>query len=572
MSYLSDYFPLTSELTPSQLKAGRDKAVSFIRQHLPEVSLEPGSPSGDALITPGGLLFAGLEEAHRRHMSDLDLGNVAAGVIYSCDFVRAYLGNFGVYDTGGASGYGLIRLTFSTNEARDIPVHMLFRFGTDDFRPRAASEASVITLTAAGNAATAIDSYELAQTSATTWAVDIPVIGASSAVVLRGASCLMSVVISNLIGAVAAVDFASGTPAPGLSDLAAMARKTAWACNSGSRGGVMAMIYRNWPEACMVSPVVTGDMEMVRVSGVGPTIIQPPLMDVYFRSQYDLQVERQTVRLAYEACDENSVTAYRFRGRVSFLARPSKIISTEWAGTTSESQVVTSLWCSDGIDVGTTREQFFVSVTPAIDGVTGLPTFPLVQDVDGLYAMFTITYLTDPALASVTEVLEHPENASIGIDTRVVAGPLVDISAMTVEFARQPGVKVLTDAAASEISSEISSAGYPEAFRPSVILDAMAAAGAGRVKGITCAATIRHTPATRLFVSLDDPGDTNLWDDWVLGSVLTNVITVTTLEGLSPSIVIQDDHGLTGLEHWAATDRTIRHYLPKSAITFLETL
>lgn len=570
MSYLSDYLPTLSELTDAQLRAGRDKALAFLRQGLPDITLEPGSPAGDSLVTPMGLLFAGCDESNRRRNSDMDLSNVSAGTIYSCDFVRAFLGNYGVYDVDRAAGYGVVRLTFSSNVSRSVPVHTLFRFGSSDYRPLASSTASVVVINACGDAPDGADHYELAQTSASTWAVDIPLTGGDAATVQAGDGCVLSLAVDGLIGAVAVVDFANGTPSAGLSDLANMARKTSWAVNSPTRGGMSSSVWRNWPEARMVSPVLTGDQEMVRVVSNGPTIIQAPAVDLYFRSQYDMQVASQMVKLYYAECDEDEVSRGRFRGPVTFLGRPSKIVSTEWSGTSVESFVESAVWVSEPDEVGTVGERFHVSVTPVIDGITSLPEIPLLEDDGGLYAMFTITFLYDPALAFVSSTMTNGDNAPVGVSVSVVPGPLVEIAAFTVEFARQPGVKTLTQPAAAALSSAVSASGYPAVYRQSVVHDVMKQAGAGRVKSVLCSATASVTPSARVFASVEDPGGAGMWDDWILGSAEVTTLELSENDLLGP-VVTHDDHSGLWLEHWVLSERTARLYLPEAAITFVET-
>lgn len=573
MKYSDDYLPHTEELTPTQLQEGRARAVEFLRQALPDVSLDPGTPAGDSLVTPLGLVFAGNDEAHRRLLSDLNLANVAAGTIYSCDLVRAILGNYGVYDNDHTSGYGVVRLVFSTNTAVDIPVHTLFRFGTSDFRPRGAG--SVVPIVQAGSGGSD-DSYELSQTSISTWAVDIPLVGQTESGIRAGATCELSPLPAGLIGATAVVDFADGVPAAGLSDLARFARKTAWAYNAGSRGGTATAIWRNWPESRMVSPVITGDTEMTRAPADGPLIIQPPAVDIYFRSQYDMRPETQVIRLSYCECAENGVAVKRFRGRVGLLGRPSKIVSLEWAGTGVTSRLsgytlFTLLPGNSTDDVGTAAEEFYVSAIPVMDGTSGLPLIPILQDDDGQYAMFRVTYLYDPALGMVTRALTSDEHRPVGLSVKVKAGPLVDITALGVTFARAPGVKVLTSAAAAAISSDASASGYPDVFRQTAIYERTKQAGAGSVRSISCHAVVRASPASRAFTyAMDDPGDSDALGDWWAGSVALNFLVVNDIADLVLDTVVQDAHSGGFMEHWAATERTVRMYLPVSAITFTE--
>jgi len=452
---------------------------------------------------------------------------------------------------------------------------IVFLFNTSDFRPRVNETA--LTILAAGDTTTGPDVYELSQTSASTWAVDIPVTGPAQSGVLRGSNGLTSITIPNLISATAVADFASGVPAATLVELAQTARKVAWAYNAATRGGMTSMIYRNWPDSKMVSVAVTGDAELVRIPSTGPTITQAPALDVYYRSPHDMQTERQTIRLEYLACTDNTVSTTRFRGSAPFLGRPAKLVSVEWAGTTAESLITSSTlysWVPGQLvsdDIGTTAEEFFLNVVPVMNNITGLPEIPLLQDNVGQYAFFTVTYLYDPGFAAVSQQLTHPDNAPVGISLKVKAGPLVDVTALQVEFSRSPGIKVLTDSAASAISSD-SLSGYPEAFRPTQVYDRMKQAGAGRVRGTTCAAVVSVSPASRMLVSpIWEPAGPDRTEDWYAWSVPLFTYSISgSIDNLNPEFTRQDTHSGTFLEHWRASDKTVRHYIPKSVVTFLE--
>ena len=92
--FVSTYFPKPGELSAADLQSMRDRLNTFGRIAFPDIDMRPDSVFGAYALTPLACFLAGLEEAMRRFRSDLQLGNVADGIIYDCDFVTAFLQNW----------------------------------------------------------------------------------------------------------------------------------------------------------------------------------------------------------------------------------------------------------------------------------------------------------------------------------------------------------------------------------------------------------------------------------------------------------------------------------------------
>ena len=592
MNFTQEYFPDLDDLTPAQLTAARAFVVSRMQVLFGDVDLSPGTPTGDGVISPLAAFVAASEVANGRLMSDLDLNNIANNIIYSCAFVEKYLGNFAVYDVSNLRAAGLVRLTFNTDKAYTLNRVMLFNFGgSDTYRLKVNDlDTESISIKAAGTPYDGSDdAYVLAQTSATTWSVDVPLEGTLTEAVTRGTTGYSTYIPTELVGIAAAIDFLPGVPSASIADLARMARNISHSMTAGSRAGIRAMIYRNWPESAMVSPVITGDTEMLRTVPGSAMILQQPAVDVYYRSARDLQIETQTVKLVYNAtAPYGGVSGKRFRGAVSFLHCPSKILSVTWAGTSAVATVVpngwkvfsrpTSLDFHGGGHFGTRYEEFYLDVEPTLNN----DQTTVIQKTDGdngeQYAYFTVTYVTDPLMVTVGAALESTDNAPPGVSVLVKSGPLVDLTSMTVTYYRKPGTRMVLTTAAAKIASYIASAGYPDVFRQTAVHDIMRVAGAERVVSIAVDGSILPSAASRMFMLENEPANF-LAADWQRWSVAITQPDVHTVDAIVPtaSIILNPDltYGPTGSEFltygaWAASGRTVRCRIEPSNIIFVE--
>jgi hypothetical protein len=582
LSFTSEYYPDLAELTDEQLTTARAQVVAALQPEMPDIDLSPGTPTGDFVVTPLAAYRAVAEEANSRLMSDLDLSNVANGLIYSCAFVQAYLGNFAVYDVENLKAFGLVRLSYSSPDARTIPRTARFRFGTtDDWSIRVVDPTvTEITVLAPGSSHTGdSDTYILAQTSANTWAVDIPLQGVLSAPVVAGSVGTSTEVPAALVGVAAAIDFMSGLPSASLPELARMARKIAFSLTAGSRSSTRSLVYRHWPESNMVSPVIPGDQEMQRIPAGSAIALQAPAVDVYFRSSRDMQRETQQVRLNYVF--PTGSTAGVFRGALPLLHRASRILGLEWSGTTTESYVASKTVYSQStradlygsLHCGTRYEALYTEVIPVLDE-TGSPRIPLLDDADGQYAIFTVTYDADPLLETVSAMLESPDYRPAGVDVLAKSGPLLLFDSITVQYTKKTGVKTVLGAAKEKIVEYLRTTGFPDKFRLIAIHDIARYAGADLVISVTVEGVISVSAATRLFRdTLNDPGNADILANWVGESDLLATIPVSTVNAAANPFFIVDGEITLGSnvpDAWAATVRTIRYAVDAENIYFIE--
>lgn len=581
LRFTNEYYPTVDELSADQIAAAREQVVSALRPAMPDVDLTPGTPTGDFVVTPLAVYRAAAEEANSRLMSDLDLANVASGLIYSCDFVKAYLGNFAVYDVENLRATGLVRLTFTSPLQRDIPRTIRFRFNTDDewvLKVTSPSATYIRVLTAGSSHTGQPDTYILAQTGVNTWAVDLPIEGTLSAPITAGTSGTATEVSNDTVGIVAAVNFMSGLPSASLSDLAKLARKAAYSLTAGSRSATKALVYRNWPESAMVSPIVPGDVEMQRTAAGAALVLQAPSVDVYFRSARDMQRIAQNIRLDYVPAT-NEATPRVFRGVLPLLHRASRIVSIEWSGTTTETVAdsMTVFSRSNRADLygslhcGTRYESLFAQVVPLLDDFE-TPLIPRSDDgLGNQYAVFTVTYDCDPLLETVSSLLESPDYKPPGTDVLVKSGPLVIFDDLVITYSKKQGVKTTLNVAREKIVSYLRSAGHPDDFRVTELHDIVRNAGADKIVNIGVNGRIVVSGANRLFrSSVDDPLSLA---DWRSNSDSLQIIPFATMEEvIAPAYIIDGPISMGGPEDaWAATNRTVRYAADTSNIRFVET-
>jgi hypothetical protein len=582
LSFTNEYYPDLSELSADKLALARAQVVAALQPEMPDVDLSPGTPTGDFVVTALAGYRAAAEEANSRFMSDLDLDNVANGLIYSCAFVQAYLGNFAVYDVDNLKAFGLVRLSYTSAAARTIPRTIRLRFGTGDDWSIAVADptASEITVLPAGSAHTgAPDTYILSQTSATTWAVDVPAQGVLSAPIAAGAAGTSTEVSADLVGVAAAIDFLSGLPSASLPSLAKMARKIAHSLTAGSRSSTQSLVYRHWPESNMVSPIVPGDEEMQRVTPGAALALQAPSMDVYFRSSRDMQRETQQIRLDYVVPTGSSVGV--FRGALALLHRPSRILGIEWSGTTTESYVASKTVYSQTtrpdlygcLHCGTRYEALYAEVVPIMDELDN-PRIPRLTDGEGgQYAIFTVTYDADPLLETVSSLLESPDYRPAGVDVLVKSGPLLLFDSIVVRYTKQHGVRTTLGVARDKIVDYLRTSGFPDPFRVLAIHDIVRNAGASRVISVTVGGAITPSAAARLLRdTVADPGGVDLTADWEAESdaVIPQPVTTPTVAS-NPYFIVDGEISLGGPpDAWAATARTVRYAADPESIQFVE--
>ena len=292
---LTEYLPDPADLDADAVVETRKRLQAYLQQFWPELDTRPNSVFGDVYLTPMATLMTAAEVAVQRFKSDLDLANVAAGVVYDPDFVTAFLKNFGISTETAINASGTVRLVFNVDQEYVIESSTTFTFGSSVFfiNPEEGNPI-YIKPTTEPNAKrvltkTGVDQYE----------VYLPVTGTPGAQVNDGDSCTISVPIDTLvsINAVGKVD--PGKPDETIITLAAKAQRQFAAASLSSRSGIVSFCSARWPGLLAMSASVTGDSEMLR-SGQNPLGIFEGAVDVFVKSSDTFTDGEAIVPLTYD--------------------------------------------------------------------------------------------------------------------------------------------------------------------------------------------------------------------------------------------------------------------------------
>jgi hypothetical protein len=284
---ITDYLPDVNDLDPVALKRARDTIVGYLRGHpsFQDVDLGPSSVAGDLLVNPYAHLMVALDVGINRIFSDIDLANVSSGIIYNCDFVTEYLKNFGQGNTYEYPSTGVVRVTWASGTPKVLNPNTRFLFpgGADEYVFQA-DEITTLRTVRQHYGVAPTDDLPLVRDGYGHYSVLLAVKGKPGVVVAAGTAAKTNLAHTDLISVQAVGDFDKGTLPENLSVRANKVRKTYYASSLNSRNSAKSFLMQAFPEVRAVSPVVTGDQEMLRGSSniLG---IKEGTMDLYFKSR-----------------------------------------------------------------------------------------------------------------------------------------------------------------------------------------------------------------------------------------------------------------------------------------------
>ncbi len=292
----TDYLPNPADLNPDDVITARQRLQTFINQFWPELDTRPNSVFGDIHLTPLATLVAAIELAKNKLFSDLDLSNVARGIIYNPDFVAAYLKGLGVASINAVAATGVIKLTFSEDIDYSFDLDAPFTFGNQVFKIDPLEGNPVVVSGTNSQSGRRV----LIQVAADQYVVFLPVKGPPGSVVNDGDSATFNLTISQLTGVSAAGDFDSGLMPDSLAQLAIKAQRNFASANLTSRSGVISFIHLRFPNSLGVSATLTGDAEMIR-PGKTPLGLTEGAIDVFVKSKADFISSQSLVTLVYDS-------------------------------------------------------------------------------------------------------------------------------------------------------------------------------------------------------------------------------------------------------------------------------
>lgn len=586
-NFISTYFPELSDISADTLRDTRDRVTTYMQSNYPDLIMTPNSVFGDLVITPFAHLLAAHEEAMGRFMSDLDLENVANGVIFNCEFVRKYLGNFAVVDRTNLKSTGVIRIVFCSDQAYTIDRRTRYSFGDEShvFYLKLPHPGHLLVLAAGSSLTPYTNSRVLVPIDIGKWAIDIGVVGTMDGdPVLQGDSGASDVVNDDIDSIYASIDFTKGLPESSLSVLAEKTRATFYSATLNTRAGARHFLGKEFPSIISSSPVINGDTEQVRevVAVLGAPSGK---VDIFVQSNGFATQDSQTITLKLLNPVPSEGNPSRFVGKIEFLNPPCYIDSIVSASQPTidlhfrdlgEEQTAKILSRSSDFDKApllqaaySKYEDYYLSIDMPLDGEDPLLT-TIVSGGDQ-YHHFTITYRSDPMVPVIADTVDSKDVAPIGIDVLTKGYVVIVINTLTISYVKTPGVTMALDTARTEIYNYFRSLAYTKVYTDSKIVDSMYYAGASEIVSIVPDAEVQWSVADAILPEsyTDDPVDD--WNAADTASMVPTPLVITTTAGLTPAY-IDPNIGEVTATYAAVGKRNICYLLDAANIVFTEVI
>lgn len=520
LDFINTYFPDVADVTQEQLLSARQRLDTILKQKYPNLDTRPNSVFGDLGLAPYAYLVACHEIAMDRFMSDLDLEQVANGIVYNCDFVRKYIQNFATVDQTTLKSSGVIRLVFCADDSYTIDRRARFIFNTEnEFTLRLANPGSLDVLPAGSVPSPYTNEYALKQISETEYAIDIGVVGTMVSQVSSGDVGTTDYAVTDLTSILAVTNFEFGLPAESLATLAAKTREAFYSATLTTRSGANNYLAREFPDLAATSPILPGDTAAVRAA-VNPLGVANGKMDICVQSKNFSTTVSQTLQLTYSASGASGPAYY---GKLDLIEVPQVIDSIQYSGDTtidlgikgatgkinilskstnfSKAPLLTSAY--------STYEDYWIRiVAPSASGFDFNP----INDISGAqYNYFTINYRSDPLVKVVSDTLGSSNLTPIGVDVLVKGYVPIYINSLLITYTKKPGIRVALETARDEIYNYFKTLGYNKIYAASKIYDAMYYAGADDVVSISVNSQIQWSIADKIIpasVTADPAGQT----------------------------------------------------------------
>lgn len=550
---LQHYYPRLDEVSPETIRETRVRLRNHYRAKFEDLDMDPNSVFGDLWLTPAATHIAALDIALTRYKSDLDLANVAEGVIWDCEFVEKYLKNFAPTTGWDTSAYGVARLTFNAGTSLSLPRNLLFDAGGSIYRMRLPEEGPLHVREQGTLPTPGVNEVFLTATN-TAWIVDVSLVGSETDEdpPQEGTSLSLSQKIPGLVSAVALHTFSTGGVSLNLSSIARITRETVYAATLGTKGGVSSFFRRTFPSYIGVHTTCHGDDVMVRPSSIRP-------VDIYTRSM-QLVLDNINIRM--------KLNGSFFEGEIFLPAIPllfGQVTSANAPGVFIGDHVEFFYKSSDEARAPgwsgaySTLQRIWMRVEMPLDPVTNDPL--IITEIEGVdeYAVFNIPYYQDPGFRAAADLLQSEENKPVYTDLLVKSPCVVHVNSLVVRYKRKPGTKVAITSAKNDIRDYVNTVMFPQVFSDARIADIMFFSGAVDVLNIQISAEIRYSPANKMFTDLPDPSD---FTSAAATAVSMPVTNINTTEGLKITYIPE----VTA----AVSPENMHYFLPVDNITLEE--
>lgn len=574
MDFIQTYMPSQLELTPAEVNDTRTRLEAFVRTSFPQLDLSPGTVMGDLIITPQAFTLTAVETGVERFMSDLDLGNVAEGIIFNCDFVEKYLHNFAADPTESLQGSGVVRLVFAENQTYILDRSVRFQFGNSVYTMYLPFATAMTIYPVGSQLPTGQNGVVLRDTGSATFFADIPVVcEVGTAEVAIGTGGLINTVITELGAITALTRLSAGSATITLPQLAKRTRTTIYAASMNTRNSAVRYAYTMCPFIDGAYAIKSGDPEMLRsfyTSATNP----PACLDMYVRSAGYEFTEQQTLTLVRQ---EVSPGVWVWEGDWDYTGTPYYIESVRHVSVpdvaniphvvTSTPDLTTVLRGSRSY---TKHERLHIQVE---DSARYAYTPTMVGSEVVRTSQFTITYRTDPMLRVIADTIESSDNLPINVSTLVRGFIPVIIEKFEVEYVRKQGVLPLLDEAKDSILTYLGNIGYPDAYSDAKIADIMNSAGARYVKSVNVNARVQWSVAD-LLVNDGEVMPMRLTRNPLIDAVQPSLPATPEAEVIintSADLRVNYPGPMTQQSTlFACSIRNLRYYVMDSAISFKE--
>lgn len=287
--------PAPADIDAARIVQAREVGRIFLRSFWPELDTRPNSVFGDTMLTPWATLMAALEIAHERRESDLNLTNLANGIVYNNDFALKFLATIGATSRGSVNTTGVVRMLFAVNKQYVIdPASILTFNGVNySFNP---DEGDPIVIQPVG---TLNSRRVLTRIGEGQYVVYFPVFGAPGGTVADGSDATHNISHSELSSIVAVGDFDSGLLEEDVPQLARKANQIFYSASLTTRGGAINFVKQQFPAIPGISAVITGDTEMLR-DVTNPMGIREGKLDLFVKSRTSYAPAEQVITLTLD--------------------------------------------------------------------------------------------------------------------------------------------------------------------------------------------------------------------------------------------------------------------------------
>lgn len=582
--------PSYLELTRDEVQDTRERLENFIRVGFPDIDLQANTVIGDLIITPQAYTVAAVEKGMDRFMSDLNLANVAEGVVYNCDFVEQYLGNFAASKQESLQGSGVLRLVFSEDKVYTLDRSTRFSpmNGGSTYGMYMPHEGPVVLYKVGAQIPAGVNGIAMHDTGSNSFFADIPVLCLEGTdPTSPGSQMLINKVIPELGVITSLTELTTGSVELTLPQLAKRTRSTIYSASMTTRNGAVRFIETNCPFVDGAYAIKDGDREMLRcyrnANGVSTGCV-----DLYVRSSGYEFTEEQYVTLVRREVNEKMYWC----GEWDYTGQPyhlESITNTGEPGVVDLPHAVISTTTSGlgAISTYTPKEKLYIFVEDSSSY-----DYFLVENGDGTTerrAQFLVRYQTDPMQRAIEETVDDVDNRPVNTSVMVRGFIPVILDGFNVEYVKQQGVIPLLDEARDSIASYLAALSYPDVFSEAKIADIMGIAGAKYMKGIKVTGRVqwsvadvigRFTCDTAPFDPDVIPGDVAkysrvtdnpLVDDLFGSGALTQEAKVT-LRSADDMVVYYPpvNRNTTADDMYACSVKNTRYYLMENAITFTE--